>query len=177
MQNKIETARLIISDATLDECDELQSICETWEDKKLMEGKEFEPDFIKKCLTVGDLPPLPHASKDNYRLKSIFLKESGKLIGFTDLYFGYPDEETAWISIFMISRDYRKSGYAQEAVDSIFTECSKAGFKNIGIGVFLKNWRGLRFWTKAGFTEVTGISGDAEYSENTFAFIRLLKSL
>jgi ribosomal protein S18 acetylase RimI-like enzyme len=77
----------------------------------------------------------------------------------------------------MISKDYRKSGYAQEAIDSIFTECSKAGFKNIGIGVFLKNWRGLRFWTKAGFTEVTGISGNAEYSENTFAFIRLLKSI
>lgn len=177
MQNKIETARLFISDATLDECDELQSICESWDDKKLMEGDDFDPDFIEKCLTVGDLPPLPDATKDNYRLKSIRLKDSEKLIGFTDLYFGYPDKDTAWISIFMISKDYRKSGYAQEAIESVFTECTSDNFKNIGIGVFLKNWRGLRFWTKAGFTEVLGISGDADYSENTFAFIRLMKRL
>jgi diamine N-acetyltransferase len=172
-----ETERLIIADAALASCDELQKICETWDDKKFMEGEDFEPDFIRKCLTEGDLPPITGALKENYRLKSFQLKDSGQLIGFTDLYFGYPSEETAWISIFMISKDYRKEGYAQEAIEAISAKCNRAGFKQIGIGVYLKNLRGLRFWIKAGFREVKGISGDAGSGENAFAVIRLVKIL
>jgi GNAT superfamily N-acetyltransferase len=174
---KIETERLIISNADLEECNDLQKICTSWDDKKFMEGEEFEPDFIRKCLTEGDLPPIPGATKEHYRLKSFHLKESGRLIGFTDLYFGYPSEKTAWISIFLISKDYRKEGYAQEAIEAISAECTRAGFNQIGIGVYLKNLRGLRFWIKAGFREVTGISGNADPDENEFAVIRLVKIL
>ncbi|MBK6966639.1 MAG: GNAT family N-acetyltransferase [Bacteroidales bacterium] len=174
---KTETERLLITDAFIEECDELQEICETWDDKKLMEGEDFEPGYIRKCLTEGDLPPIPGASKENYRLKSFHLKESGRLIGFTDLYFGYPTEKTAWISIFLISKVHRKEGFAQEAIEAISTECIRAGFDQIGIGVYLKNLRGLRFWIKAGFREVTGISADAGNGENAFALIRLIKKL
>ncbi len=174
---KTETTRLIIADADPALCDELQEICETWDDKKRMEGEDFEPGYIRKCLTEGDLPPIPGASKENYRLKSFQLKESGRLIGFTDLYFGYPTEKTAWISIFLISKVHRKEGFAQEAIEAISTECSRAGFDQIGIGVYLKNLRGLRFWIKAGFREVTGISADAGNGEDEFALIRLVKIL
>ncbi len=174
---KTETKRLIIANAGLEECYDLQEICMTWDDKKFMEGEDFEPDFIRKCLTEGDLPPIPGATKEHYRLKSFHLKESGRLIGFTDLYFGYPSEKMAWISIFIISKDYRKKGYAQEVIDSISVECTMAGFNLIGIGVYLKNLRGLRFWIKAGFREITEISGDADSGENAFALIRLMKKL
>ncbi|MHC1776202.1 MAG: GNAT family N-acetyltransferase [Lentimicrobium sp.] len=174
---KTETDRLIIADADPALCDELQEICETWDDKKLMEGEEFEPGYIRKCLAEGDLPPIPGASKEHYRLKSFHLKESGRLIGFTDLYFGYPTEKTAWISIILISKVHRKEGFAQEAIEAISAECTRAGFEQIGIGVYLKNLRGLRFWINAGFREVTGISAEDDNSENTFAFIRLVKIL
>lgn len=166
-----------ISDSTLNECNNLQSICDSWVDKKLIEGTEFEPNYIYNCLTNGDLPPIPNASKSLYRLKSIYLKHTDELIGFTDLYFGYPANDTAWISIFMIHKKFRNKGYAQEAIAILSEECRLLGFKKIGIGVYLKNWRALRFWTKVGFNKITSISGDKDYSEKSFARIGLEKSL
>lgn len=174
---KWETNRLILVDAIIEECNELQKICETWDDKKLIEGTDFEPDYIYKCITEGDLPPMPNANKENYRLKSIYLKDIGNLIGFTDIYYGYPSEDTIWISLFMIDKEFRKNGYAQEVIDFITTECIKDGYKKIRIGVRLKNWRGLKFWTKAGFDKVFGIFGDETYSESTFALMGLEKRL
>ncbi|WBW95584.1 GNAT family N-acetyltransferase [Oceanirhabdus sp. W0125-5] len=173
----LETKRLIITNSKIEECDELQKICESWDDKKLIEGSNIEPDYIYKCITEGDLPPVTNASRENYKLKSIYLKDNGKLIGFTDLYFGYPKEKTIWISLFLISKDFRKKGYAQEVIECISKEGRTAEYEKIGIGVHLKNWRGLRFWTKSGFDRVVGIFGDEDYSENTYAVIGLEKNL
>lgn len=166
-----------ISDSTLDECNDLQSICDSWVDKKLIEGTEFEPNYIYNCLTKGDLPPIPNASKSSYRLKSIYLMHTDKLIGFTDIYYGYPSNDSVWISVFLIHEKFRNNRYAQETIEMISEECKSKGYKKIGIGVYLKNWRALRFWTKVGFDKVTRISGDKDYSEKTFARICLEKSL
>lgn len=174
---KCETKRLIITDSIIEECNELQKICESWDDKEIIEGTDFEHDYIYKCITEGDLPPSPNASKENYRLKSIFLKDTSILIGFTDIYYGYPSKNSIWISLFIIDKKFRNNGYAQEIINFISNECKKEGYKKIGIGVHLKNWRGLRFWTKVGFDKVLGIFGDDTYSKSTYALIGLEKSL
>jgi GNAT superfamily N-acetyltransferase len=178
-QNKssVIADRIIFSDSTMSECDALQNICESWVDKVIIEGSEFEPNYIFNCLTKGDLPPISNASKSSYCLKSIYLKQTNELIGFCDLYFGYPTRDTAWISIFMIHKNFRKKGYAQEAIDIISNECRVLGFSKIGIGVYLKNWRALRFWTKARFDKVISITGDKDYSEKSFARIGLEKKI
>lgn len=179
MQQKIrlETERLVISTTLIHECLDLQNICDSWFDKMEIEGSIFEPDYIKKCFSQGDLPPIKNANKSSYRLLSIKRKETQELIGFSDLYFGYPAADTAWISIFMIHTIYRKNGYAQEAINMISDECKKLGFSKIGIAVYLKNWRALRFWIKAGFRNVIGIKGDKDYSYDAFARIELTMNL
>lgn len=166
-----------ITDSIMNECYDLQNICESWVDKKLLEDTEFEPNYIFNCLTKGDLPPIPNASKSSYRLKSIHFKKTGELIGFTDHYYGYPKIDTVWISIFIIHEKFRNNGYAQEAIEIITKESKQLGFKKIGIGVHLKNWKALRFWVKAGFNKITEIKGDKLYSENTFAIVGLEKKI
>lgn len=177
ISDKIETSRLVITDAKMVECETLQKIGEGWEDKVLVEGKPFEPGYICRCLVEGDLPPILNASILNYRLKSIFLKENDALIGFIDLYLGYPSENTAWISLMVLDTHFRGNGYAKEVMDVIAQECRIIGFKNIGIGVYLKNWSALKFWTKIGFDKITGISGDKDFGENSFAIVKLEKKL
>lgn len=169
-----ETEKLVISSTLIHECAELQGICDSWEDKMEIEGSVFEPDYIQKCFSQGDLPPIKNANKSPYRLLSIKLKDTQEIIGFSDLYFGYPTSKTAWISIFMIHPSYRKNGYAQEAIKMIADECKKQGFSKMGIAVYLKNWRALRFWTQAGFNNVVGIKGDKDYSPDAYARIELL---
>ncbi|MEF2966986.1 GNAT family N-acetyltransferase [Paenibacillus sp. M1] len=168
-----ETERLVIDNAVMEDCAALQKICETWEDKALLEGSPFESDYIQTCLTTGDLPPIPGATKENYRFKSIRLKESGETIGFFDLYYGYPAPTTVWISMFVMDKACRKHGFAREAIEWIIGECKKSDYEKIGIGVHLKNWRGLRFWIKAGFNHAFAVYGDETYSEDTYALIGL----
>jgi len=177
LPERAETENLIIRTACMEDKEELQAICDTWENKVLVEGEEFPPDYIAKCLTEGDLPPSPNAEMANYRMKSIVLKETGKIIGFFDFYFGYPSEDTLWTSIFLVHKAYRKSGYGQEVIRYISTEARYAGFSKLGVGVYLKNWAALRFWTKSGYDQVFGVFGDHIYSASTFALIGLEKKL
>jgi GNAT superfamily N-acetyltransferase len=175
LKDTIETDRLIISEAVLDECDALEKVLQSWSDKMLIEGSGPESGYFKKCLTEGDLPPIDGASRDNYRLKSIYIKGENKIIGYFDLYFGYPSTDCVWISIFVIDEAFRKKGYAQETIKYLSNDFQKNGFSKMGIGVFLNNWRALRFWTKAGFDKVSGINGDGDYQKNKYATIRLEK--
>lgn len=174
---RIKTPRLIIADAHMDECNELQDICSGWDEKVSLEGEPFEPEYIYKCLTEGDLPPLTTASKGLYQLKSVYLKDSGHLIGFIDLYHGYPSIDTLWISIFLLKKEFQQNGYAREVIGFLADESRRLGYLKIGIGVYLKNWKGLRFWTRAGFDRITGIAGDKDYGVDNFARIYLEKLL
>ena len=170
MANK--ESRIIIKDSSLEECEKLQEICDAWEDKKLTEGEGFEADYIFKCLTQGDLPPISNANKSNYRFKSIYLKSNHNLIGFFDLYFGYPRQDVVWISMFMVDPKHRRKKYGQEALDLIRDDIKNEGYKKIGLGVHLKNWHALRFWTQLGFNHITGI-----YGEDPFAVMGLEKDI
>ncbi len=39
------------------------------------------------------------------------------------------------------------------------------------LGVALKNWPALRFWTRAGFDRIITVKGDEIFSESTSAFL------
>ncbi|SEK74305.1 Acetyltransferase (GNAT) family protein [Paenibacillus sp. OK003] len=60
-----------------------------------------------------------------------------------------------------------------QALTRLFSEL---GYKEIRINVALKNWPALRFWTKSGFDQISGIYGDLEHSGKTFANMELIKT-
>lgn len=139
----------------MNECAALQQLNESsdyisdWVDWKT------PPDYVYKCLTEGYLPP--GGQKEKFRSKSIYIKNSHQLIGF--------------------HRDHQHYGYAQEFVNYIIGEAAKLGFSESRIGVHLKNWPALRFWTQLGFDKILGIGGDKEHSEKTFSTIIFTRKL
>ncbi|HPR26620.1 GNAT family N-acetyltransferase [Lentimicrobium sp.] len=172
-----DSEKIQLSFSVMEECETLQHICDNWIEKEEIEGYSFENDYIYKCLTSGDLPPIANATKEAYQLLSVYSIETNELVGFTDIYFGYPDELTAWISILIITKEHRNKGFAQEVISLLSTRCKKEGFKKLGIGVYLNNWRALRFWTKAGFNTITGIKGEKDFNADSFARIMLEKMI
>ena len=170
------TDRLLIRKGESADIKELERICTSWDDKILLEGEEFSKGYIENCINHGDLPPVENVQKANYYFM-VIQKKDGKLIGFFDLYHGYPDNETLWISTFLIDKEVRGKLYGQEAIKSICEECIKAGWKSAGLGVHLKNWKGLRFWNNNGFNKIIGIYGDKIFNENAFSIIGLRKEL
>jgi len=167
---------LTMRKAKSDDIKDLNSICATWEDKILLEGDEFPKGYIENCINNGDLPPIKGADISKYYLM-VIQKTDSDIIGFFDLYHGYPNNETIWISIFLIDKAVQGNSYGKEVIESICQECKNSGWKSIGLGVHLKNWKGLRFWTNNGFDRIIGVWGDKKYSETAFLVIGLKKEL
>lgn len=172
---KGETQRLIIKDSSMDECEALQRLNKISDYIADWVGEKTQPNYIYKCLTDGCLPP--GGQKELYQSKSIYNKYTDQLIGFSELYHGYPEEDVFYIGWLFIHPDHQHNGYAQEYVSYILQEASKIGFTEARVGVHLKNWPALRFWTRFGFDKIIGIVGDKEHSEKTFSVLRLQKRL
>lgn len=172
-----ETSRLIVKDSIIDECDNLQKLYESGKNMKKIIGDSFDADHIYKCLTDGDLPPAINANKRFYKIKSIYLKETYELIGLIDMYHGYPSEKTLWIGYMYMNPSFQRKGLGKEVIDYICNESQKAKLSKMSLGVSLKNWSGLKFWTKCGFNTIIGVSGDEECTLDSLAFIGLEKKL
>lgn len=172
MGDKIE-----IGLSTLEECDKLQALCESWDDKEILEGSTYDKDHMYRCLTEGDLPPIPNAKRDNFKMFTVYKTGTKDIVGIANIYYEYPTVKDVWIGELIIHRDERKNGYGQEVIDLLSKKFKREGYLSIGIGVYLKNWRGLRFWTRVGFDEIRGIYGDKDYGENSFALMSLRKDL
>ena len=99
------------------------------------------------------------------------------IVGLIELYHGYPEQDTLWISMFLIKSDRQLHGFGREVIGAISSEAQEKEYANIGIKVHLKNWKGLRFWSRNGFDKIVGISGDEQYGPDKFSLIGLRKSL
>lgn len=172
---KSETARLIIQDSVIEECEKLQKVNEASDYIEKWVGWKTPPNYAVKTLTEGNLPP--DGKKEFFKAKTIYQQQTNDIIGVLELYNGYPTKDTLCIAWFFILPTYQKMGYAKEVIDHIISEAKNDGFRSIQLGVHLKNWPALHFWQKAGFNKIVNIVGDAVHSENTFATIILRKDL
>ncbi|XMB67061.1 GNAT family N-acetyltransferase [Mycoplasmatota bacterium zrk1] len=164
-----------IRKATVKDIERLNIIAKSWMNKKEVSGENFEPTYFEKCISEGDLPPIKNASKDKYQLNVI--EYNNAIIGFFDLYEGYPSKSSVWISIFLIDMKERRKGHAKRVLGLIEETIDTGLYDNISIGVDLKNYSGLMFWTSNGFKEVISVFGDSNYSTEHFAVIALKKYL
>jgi nucleoside triphosphatase len=173
------TPRLSVEDSTLAEAAELQQVydacvyIEAWTGP-LSESQHAQP--MLWALQEGDLPP--SGSKEFFRLQSIRLKATHQLIGFTEVYHGYPTADIFWVGFLGILPDFQNQGYGREAIQGLIETVAGLNiYSAIRLGVALKNWPALRFWTGAGFNRIVEMRGDKVYSDQSFAFVFLERRL
>lgn len=171
-----KTDNLLVRRAVPEDIKDLNSICASWDNKIFIEGEAFPEDYIQNCIQNGDMPPIENSDISNYYFM-VIQDVQGSIIGFFDLYHGYPDFETVWISMFLINKTNQGNSLGKEVINTLCTEIKSAGWKSIGLGVHLKNWKGLRFWKNNGFNRILEIYGDKEYDESTYSIIALKKEL
>ena len=145
------------------------------EEELITGNSDSSIEYFLKAIEEGHLPP--NGCKENYKILSIYEKERQKIIGILELYHGYPDDKVLWIGQLLIEESRRKMGYGKEIIEILELEAKKCGFLKISIGVHLKNWSGIRFWKSVRFDKIIKVSGDFEYSKNTFAIMSLEKEL
>jgi ribosomal protein S18 acetylase RimI-like enzyme len=176
--NRWHTQLLTVKDSTVDDLPELDQIltaCAYIEEWSGWKSENHSEKSMLSNLTEGDLPP--NGSKEFFRLQSIRLHDTGRMIGFLEMYHGFPTTEIVWIVFLAIIPDCQGKGYAQELVCGLSDKVKRLGFTGMRLLVDVKNWPALRFWVQAGFDKIIQIQGDKIISENTFAHLILEKTL
>lgn len=174
IKNYWETSKLVIKDSIIDESDKLMILySKANKYMRVVNGTGGKSPI--KCIEEGNLPN--GGNKEFYKIQSIYLKESIDIIGYIEIYHGYPKKDVLYVGFLYINPEFQHKGFGQEVVKNFINEAYDAGYSRVYINIDLKNWPSLRFWTKLGFDKIIGIYGDKEYTENTYASVELEKCL
>ncbi|MCQ4088419.1 GNAT family N-acetyltransferase [Saccharibacillus sp. JS10] len=175
ISNNWTSQRLILSDLKEEEIASVQEIYETSTYMNQWDGQTYNPEHIKDGFFKGNLPP--DGKLENYSIQTIRTKEDAKIIGILSIYHGYPSTDSMYFEFLYIDKRIQKKGFGQEVIHQFVEETRSLGYKEIRINVALKNWGALKFWIKSGFNHASGIYGDNEHSETTYANLELVKIL
>lgn len=170
------TERMIMRDANLQDVGRLQEIYShsqttegwIWEDK-------LTPKYILEGLNKGHLPP--GGRKEFYKIQAMTPKRSSEIVGFIEFYQGYPNQDILYIGTLLLGRDYRNQRYGQEVIHKLCDQARKLGFSQARLGVTLKNWLGIYFWTKLGFNLILKFRGEKLLTKDSVALLELGKTL
>jgi len=173
-----ETERLVIQDSIQAEASSLEDVLaacggiESWDPTFRPELEEGFVNLIARSHNgVAGCPSV-------FKMQTLYLREDRQIIGYFHLYHGLPDPETIFISMFIISPTYQRQSYGQETVRGIAEQIKKlGGYTRLWLNVHLKNWPALRFWIRAGFTNIVEFRGDPYNGEDSHALLILEKTL
>jgi len=73
------------------------------------------------------------------------------LLGVMDLIIGYPNDETAYIGLFMIDKDNQSKGLGTNIIHETLTYLNQSGFRRAELGVIKHNEQAKHFWHKNQF--------------------------
>ena len=171
-----ETERMIIRDANLHDVDRLQEIyMQSQSTERWVWDKELTTDYILNGVNKGNLPP--NGLKEFYKIQLITHKNSLEIMGFMEFYHGYPDKEVLYVATLLFCEDYRNNRYGQEVINKLCKKALELGFHQARLGVALKNWLGIYFWTKLGFNTILKYCVDKVFAKDSFALLELGKNL
>lgn len=173
LPEKWETERLILSNTLITDAPKLQKVYEDHFDEEWHKPEnKMLSNYMKKYILDPELPP--GGKSENQKLQTVRLKENGNIIGYLDFYHGWPNKEIFWLADLFLLFGQQGKSYGEELVQALIEQVRKIGnYNSMRCNVSLKNWPGIRFWFKNGFSKIIGYSGDKKYSEKSFADITL----
>lgn len=117
------------------------------------------PDVTRESI-LADMKALPPRTtyEDKYYI-GYFDRE--KLVAVMDLILRYPNEETAFVGLFMREKGSQGQGIGSAIVEECFSFLGSIGYRFIRLGFAKGNPQSGAFWRKNGFTR-TGVEADNE---------------
>jgi len=89
------------------------------------------------------------------------------------VYLGVPHDTCAYIGILFFDEAARGGGLGRELVRGLAEALAEAGMTELRLGVSLRNWPALRFWTSLGFNTVTKVNAPGAYRPEARSLIEL----
>lgn len=162
--------RLLFSNAIPADVADLQRIYDACHYVRVWEGKGAETRDMLKVITQPELPPDGEAQYVHQQ--TIRQQEDGQVVGYLEMYYGYPKPDVYWIALFYVHPDFQQKGYGNEAIRALLQQVRALHFyTEAQLAVGIKNWIGMRFWQQQGFDKLLRWRGDKVYGEDKFAML------
>lgn len=122
-------------------------------------------------------PELPgNGIKENAGLECVY-DENNEMINYCQYYRNYENNKTIFLGGFFIKKNKQKNGLGKKILRMYEEKWKEEGYTKIILQVDVKNWVGIRFWFRNGYNKIIEWIGDLEYSDKTYAMIRLEKAI
>lgn len=114
---------------------------------------QYHPPVVTRESILKGMEALPpEKSKEDKLYLGFFEKET--LVAVMDLILKYPEEETAYIGLFMTDIKYQNKGIGSYIIEEVSKQLKLCGYLKVRLGVDKGNPQSFAFWTKNQFTIV-----------------------
>jgi ribosomal protein S18 acetylase RimI-like enzyme len=149
-------------------------------------------DLYVRCTAFVELvegrPPTSREGQDLLHAKPPGVKDEdklvfgifddGRMVGALDILRGYPDPETWYLGLLMLSPDTRNHGLGGQAYEAVRRWVGANGGKAVRLVVQAQNNAALRFWERQGFVVIgTATSGEGGAASQVFRLEHRLTTL
>jgi len=137
----------------------------------------YDPNSIS-AIDAVEQPDLPENGilKNNY-IFGVIQNESQEPVAWIQYYEGFIKTSIVFLGELFVNKKFQNQGIGKLVLQNFESEWIKKGMAKAILNVDLKNWQGIRFWTSNGYSKIEKVLGDKEYSESSFAMLRLSKKL
>lgn len=118
------------------------------------------PPFVTPKSILSDMKALP-PRKDYADKYYIGYFEGDELVAVMDLILGYPNEETAFVGLFMMAKERQRKGIGSGIVEECFAFLGSMGYRFVRLAYAKGNPQSEAFWVKNGFVK-TGVEMESE---------------
>ena len=108
------------------------------------------PPFVTRESILEDMAALPPRTTKEDKFYIGFFRE-GKLSAIMDLVFGYPDEKTAFLGLFMVRADMQGRGVGSAVMGDALRFIGEQGYEKVSLAFAAGNPQSEAFWVKNGF--------------------------
>ncbi len=115
---------------------------------------QYHPPFVTKESIMEDMDALPPGKGYEDKFYIGFFSDQ-RLIAVMDLILGYPEEQMAWIGLFMMDVCCQGKGIGSRIIQECLRYLKELGFEKVQLGVDKGNPQSSHFWQKNGFCPVT----------------------
>lgn len=150
---------ITVKPCTLDDVDALQAIISQQDAFFGSQDVGLHMASAYDCLTKGSLPP--NGRKEKYHMLGIYC--NGSMCGNLEYYEGYPENDTAYLSLLYLAEPMRGRGVGTEICRQVFSRLAAQGFARVKLAVSVRNPLGLQFWPMVGFTQIEKVSFQSRY--------------
>lgn len=137
----------------------------------------YDPETMSaiNSITNPDLPK--NGIPENNHIKGVIEKKTNEPVAWIQYYEGFIESDIIFLGEFFIHKAFQNQGIGKLVLNNFESIWIKKGMHKAILNVDLKNWQGINFWTSNGYSKIEKVFGDKEYSDSTFAMLRLSKSL